>query len=217
MGEEIRLEYNFATGDQLSASLLPALEFVLDNAGLKPAGIDVYGITTGPGLFTGIRVGLATLKGLLYDLNKPVVAVTTLEAAAFKCAEPNRVISLIDARRNEVYMAGYDRTDDGLKEFFPPRLIPVNGLPEELAEIHGKGKQSLLFTGSGAAAHEAYLAETFPGTAVLHRSLFLAAEVCKITSARFSSGNYLEDMQSLMPVYIRKPDAEVNYCRTARK
>lgn len=216
-GTEVLVEYNFAIGEELSAALLPSLGFILKEAGLKPADIDVYGITTGPGLFTGIRVGLATLKGLLFGMNKPVVAVTTLEAAALKCLEQCRkqesvVIPLIDARRSEVYMAGYDCRGGDLKEIFSPRLIPITGLREELRGLRGKaGKQALFFTGSGAAVHEAYLAETFPKGDILQRSFFLAPEVCKITWERFSAGNYLEDLQLLMPVYIRKPDAEVNY------
>jgi tRNA threonylcarbamoyladenosine biosynthesis protein TsaB len=216
-GEEIRMEYNFAAGDELSVSLLPALEFILGGAGLEPADIDVYGITTGPGLFTGIRVGLAALKGILFGMNKPVVAVTALEASAFKCATPGRVISLIDARRNEVYMAGYINRGEGLKEFISPRLVPVDRLRQELPEFHGKVKQPFLFTGSGALVNEAFLGELFPAGEVLHRSLFLAPEVCKIASNRYLSGHYLEDLQLLMPVYIRKPDAEVNYGKAARK
>jgi tRNA threonylcarbamoyl adenosine modification protein YeaZ len=216
--QEVLVEYNFAIGEELSASLVPSLGFILGEAGLKPADIDVYGITTGPGLFTGIRVGLATLKGLLFGLKKPVAAVTTLEASAYKCSKQKpTVISLIDARRNEVYMAGYESLGEHLKEMISPRLVSINEVPDELKGLQDKPKLSILFTGSGAAVHEGYLKETFPKGEVLHRSYFLAPEVCKITAFRFASGNYLEDLQQLMPVYIRKPDAEVNYGKIVRK
>ncbi len=203
------VEYNFSTPGDLSASLIPSLEFLLKGAALKPGDIDVYGIGIGPGLFTGIRVGLATLKGFLFGQNKPVVPVVTLEALAYKHIQPGvTVIPLIDARRDEIYIAGYNSENQGkqrVSETLPPRLIHIRRLKETLS-----GLDNLYFLGSGAGVHMDFVKETFGTAEVVCRSSFLAAEICGIAYRQFSEGDYITDLQQLLPLYIRKPDAEIN-------
>ncbi|MBE0665367.1 MAG: tRNA (adenosine(37)-N6)-threonylcarbamoyltransferase complex dimerization subunit type 1 TsaB, partial [Candidatus Aminicenantes bacterium] len=97
--EEILQEYNFSTRDNLSAVMIPSLEFLLRSLGMKISQIDLFGVAVGPGLFTGIRIGLATLKGMNFAAAKPMVAVNTLEALAFKFADSKKnIVALIDAR-----------------------------------------------------------------------------------------------------------------------
>ncbi len=209
LGNDVRAEYNFTSLDTLSATLIPALDFLLKSVDKKPGDIDVYGITTGPGLFTGIRVGMSALKGLLFGLDKPVVPVTTLYALAHKCPDietGSTVIPLIDARRNEVYFAAYKRLDDTFEEISPPRLIPIDQLPGNLGPVENPH-----FIGSGAGVHGAKIEETFGAGKIISRSSFLAPETCKIAHKEYLEGNYITDLQKLMPVYIRKPDAELNY------
>jgi tRNA threonylcarbamoyl adenosine modification protein YeaZ len=218
--EKIELEYNFATHDELSSSLIPSVEFVLNSVSpaLKPDDIDVYGIATGPGLFTGIRVGLATLKGLTLEAGKPVVPVVTLEALAYKYNESESpVIAMIDARREEVYIAAYRFTgkDRIAEQLLPPALIGIDTLPQHLEPL---GKQDRLrFIGSGAEAHKTFIREHFTTGRIYRRSYFLASEICKITARKHKNKEYITDMQQLMPFYIRKPDAEQNLARKKKK
>lgn len=192
-GYDILVEYKFTTTEKLSASLLPKIEFVLNSTGLKPRDIDVYGIAIGPGLFTGIRVGLATLKGLLFGQNKPVVPIVTLKALAYKYIKGNfTVIPLIDARREEVYFAGYNCFNDEIKEIICPQLIHINKLKKKL-----NGIEKVLIVDSITEAH----------------SPFLAPEICKIAHEKFLERDYIEDLQKLIPFYVRKPDAEQNYSK----
>ena len=86
--ESLALEYNFISQDNLSAMLVPSLEFILKALGLQIAQIDVFGISLGPGLFTGIRIGMATLKGLAFAERKPVVGVISLKALAVQACSP---------------------------------------------------------------------------------------------------------------------------------
>lgn len=205
--DEIQVEYNFTTLDGLSASLVPALEFVLRSAGLKLDDINIFGICIGPGLFTGIRVGMATLKGLLFDQAKPVVPVLSLKALAYNYIKSDfTIIPLIDARRNEVYMAGYNHFENKIKEVIIPQLIPINRLEETLAEIN-----DVHFIGSGAEVHKEFLKKTFHNSKIFYRSSFLASEICKIAYPKFLKNEYITDLQQLLPFYIRKPDAEINY------
>ena len=208
-GDDVRVEYNFTSLDSLSTILIPALEFVLKSVDMKPGDIDVYGITTGPGLFTGIRVGLSALKGLLFGLGKPVVPVTTPRALAHKCMDMetgSTIIPLIDARRDEVYFAVYKRLDVTFEDISPPRLISIDDLPGNLDNV-----ENLYFVGSGAEIHRAKIDARFGTGKIVSRSSFLAAETCKITYMEYLDGNYITDLQKLMPVYIRKPDAELNF------
>jgi tRNA threonylcarbamoyladenosine biosynthesis protein TsaB len=208
-GEEILLEYNFATRDELSVSLIPSLEFVLNSAGLKLSSIDVFGIGVGPGLFTGIRVGLATLKGLLMAEPKPVVPVVTLEALAYKYIEPEfTTVSLIDARKNQVYMAAYrfSRDHKQMEQVIPPELLSIHQLKERLESL-----DNFNFVGSGAEVYKSFIKENFKQSKVYQRSFFLASEICKIAFHNYLKKKYITDLQQLKPIYIRKPDAEQNY------
>lgn len=206
-GDEIQVEYNFTTQDGLSASLVPALEFVLRSAGLKLADIDVYGICIGPGLFTGIRVGMATLKGLLFQQDKPVVPVLSLKALAYKYIRSDfTIIPLIDARRDEVYIAGYNCLEKKIKEIIPPQLIAVGQLEETLDKI-----ENVQFIGSGAEVHKELIKKNYHSSKIFYRSSFLASEICKVTYQQFLKKDYITDLQQLLPFYIRKPDAEINY------
>jgi len=187
------------------------------NPPLNFSDIDVYSITIGPGLFTGLRVGLATFKGILLDTKKPVVPVISLEAVAYKLR--NRgipVVSMIDARRNELYIAIYSSDGEDLREISSPELIPVEKLEEHVSGILKPG-EAAVFTGSGASVYHEQLKESFPKCQIDIRSFFLAPEVNLIAAREYKKKAYITDLQKLLPLYIRKPDAEQNYERAEGK
>lgn len=208
---EILCEYNFSSQDRLSASLIPVIDFLLKECGLNLGAVDVFGIAIGPGLFTGIRVGLAALKGLLFAAGKPVVGVVTLKALAHKylpnAAGNDVLIPLIDARRSEVYAAGYTIYRGEIEEIMAPFLVHIGELKNELAALQTTG---LFFLGSGAEVHKELLAENFKRSKIYYRSSFLAAEIGKMTYHDYLRKNYITDLRQLFPFYIRKPDAERN-------
>lgn len=210
-GEEILFEYNFTSHNLLSSSLIPTTGFLLKSAGLTLKDINVFGIAIGPGLFTGIRVGLSTLKGLLFTGKKPVAAVTTLKALAYKYIDSEKemlVFPLIDAKRDEVYLAGYKLSGQNISEILPPCLVHIDDLREKLASFHPTG---CYFVGSGANVHQALLRESFEKGRILHRSSFLAPEIAKIAYHDYLAKNVISDLQQLLPFYIRIPDAEQNF------
>lgn len=218
--EEIRLEYNFATLDDLSATLIPSIEFVLNSIGVKIQDIDVFGICTGPGRFTGIRVGLSTLKGLLMAGPKPVVAVDTLKTLAYKFNySTTPVISLIDAKREEVYAAGFRFQSPGLpEEWLPPALIGIGELKDYVGNyIPDIDGTQLRFVGSGAEAYAESIKESFALAKIRKRSYFVASELCKLAFKMYNADMYETDMQKVAPFYIRKPDAEQNYEKAQAK
>jgi len=100
--------YNLEVGTKLSLLLIPTIERVLEAAGLSLKDIDYFASGIGPGSFTGLRVGLAAIKGLSFALRKPVLAISTLDILARNiCATDKYIIPLIDAKRNLIYTAFY--------------------------------------------------------------------------------------------------------------
>jgi tRNA threonylcarbamoyl adenosine modification protein YeaZ len=208
---DVLLEYNFTSRDNLSAVLVPSLEFVLKSLDMRIAQVDGFGIGIGPGLFTGIRIGMATLKGLAFAEKKPLVGVTSLMALACKLADAGGdVVSLIDAKKGEVYLGGYRFAGGEAVVIIPPCLLKIDDLGPALA-----GFPDRIFTGSGAVKHADYLQRTFPGSRLLQRSSFLASEIGRIALARFRRHDFLTDPQGLLPFYLRRPDAETNLARSA--
>jgi tRNA threonylcarbamoyladenosine biosynthesis protein TsaB len=209
--DEIVLEYNFSSRDDLSTMLIPSLEFLLSSLGMEVSQIDLFGVAIGPGLFTGIRIGLATLKGLNFAAAKPMVGVNTLEALAYKFADTKKtIVPMIDARKGEVYLGCY-RFDGGeMKELLPPRLIKTADTVELLVPYTDR-----VFVGSGAENHGDFLKKAFPDSRLLYRSNFLASEIGKIALQRFRRRQFVTDLQDLLPVYIRRPDAESNLAKSS--
>lgn len=203
------LEYNFSADDNLSALFLPSLDFLLKSLRLQIADFEGVGIAVGPGLFTGIRVGLAALKGILFGRNTPLVPVVTLQALAYKCLDSREPIAaLIDARRGDVYLGCY-RSDDGWPaEVREPALVPCDQIQGVLTST-----PRCAFVGSGADLHKEYLKKRFPDSKFYFRSHFLASEIGKIAYHRLLRGDFVTDPQSLAPLYLRPPDAEAKIDR----
>ncbi len=212
-GKLILTEYNFITGDKLTSVLIPAIEFVLNATKLKMEDIDLFGIGIGPGLFTGIRIGLSTIKGLLIGKETPVVPVVTLKATAYKYNKINSLmIALIDAKRDELYIAGYEILKNEIKEILAPDLININELPSKL-----KGYSDYHFVGDGVEVHKDYLKIFFPGNKHIQRSSFLASEIGKIAHDRYLRNQYITNLQDLKPFYLKKPDAEKSNHKSENK
>lgn len=202
-GEQIIIEHNFITQNNLASTLVPAIEFVLNSVRLRISDIDVFGIGIGPGLFTGIRVGLSTLKGLIFKEMKPVVPVITLKALAYKSFDSNStIISLIDAKRDEVYIAGYNFINNNVKEVIAPDCVHIHELKTILKEV-----QNFNFIGSGAEVYGKFIKKNLKKSKIFHRSPFLSSEICRIAFNEYKRKNYINDLKKLLPLYIRRPDA----------
>ena len=127
-----------------SETLLPMIDTALRACGLTVADLDVLGVTNGPGSFTGLRIGLSLVKGLALPRQIPCAPVSTLEALARGMAGQGTVVGALDARRGQVYWAGFDRATH-------ERLTPDDAAPVEALEKFVSGcKKPLFFVGDGA-------------------------------------------------------------------
>lgn len=186
--------------------LLDAVDRLLGAAGMTVADLDGFGVAIGPGSFTGLRVGLATVKGLALATGKPVAGVSTLQTLAMQtphAALP--VCALLDARKKEVYAARYVWQDGVLQSTGPERVLPPETL---LSELTGE----VLFVGDGATAYRTLIVRQLGSRAHFLPAAYdppRAAHAALLAAEIFSAGEARPAAQ-INPVYIRPSEAELN-------
>ena len=185
--------------------LLPAIERVLSIAAESIKDIDLFACTLGPGSFTGVRVGVSTIKGLALALEKPVVGVSSLDALALNLSHATQTICpMLDARRQEIYVALYKP----LEGYAPHRISEEQVVSPKrfLKTIEG----DVIFVGDGSIAYEPLIREVmqsrahFSGPGEGH---IRAGAVGLIGLKRYQGGDIL-DKVSVMPRYLRLSYAE---------
>jgi len=197
------------------AERLPLEVTALPSAhGLALAAIDLFAVASGPGSFTGLRIGIATMQGLAFVTGRPIVGVSALEAFAQVAAERIPAGALagvwMDAQRGEVFAALYRVT--GAEPFAPARVEeieePVVGDPSLIAD-RWRAAGAVTFTGDGAARYRHLL-----GGAAFIDPLPLAGAIARMAAARAARGESAGPA-AVRPLYIRRPDAEIDRDRRA--
>jgi len=191
-----------------SRHLLGMVRQVCIEAGLDWSRIDACAVTGGPGSFTGLRIGISTVKGLCFALGKPLVAVSTLEVLAYQaCGEeggvPESVLSLINARRKEVYAGWYIRDAGGLlRPIGPAQAVPIDGVIETapLRPLRVVGDGALLYR---ERIESAYGKEVISPDSTVH--VPRASTLVRLAIPRLFDGKTV-DPASFTPEYLRKPD-----------
>ncbi len=188
-----------------SVTLLPMAEALLKNTGLTAADVDVFAVSHGPGSFTGVRIGVSTVKGLAWAAQKPCVGVSTLEAMAFNglCAAPESLICCaMDARRAQVYNALFRLSGGRPERLCPDRAI---SLSELAAELGRREEKSIFVTGDGAALTAAALSEAgLPAVRAPEPAAYQSAwGVCMAAQDK-----PVCTADELLPVYLRLSQAE---------
>jgi tRNA threonylcarbamoyladenosine biosynthesis protein TsaB len=171
-------------------ALAPMVEAVMRKAGIGFAALDRLAVTTGPGTFTGQRVGLAFMRGLRVALKKPLIGVTTLEAMACATGAP-RAAAIHDAKRDEAYLLLWERGEIVL----PPTVMPFE---EALTRIRAFGP--CVLCGTGAPAAKTALGAEFHLTEIRQPD---ALWVARLALTRAASDN------PPAPLYLRAPDAKL--------
>ncbi len=189
--------------------LLPMIEHCLSVSHLNFGDIDAYACTNGPGSFTGVRIGVATIKGLAFGTATPCVPVSTLEAIAENLRPlPGVYCAAMDARRGEVYTALFDTDEDGnLRRLTEDEALPLNDLPKRIRPYLASRR---IYT-AGDGAHLAKKVLTDADLPCDHTPLLLsmqtAASVARV-AARTLIGGFSADCTRLSPLYLRVPQAE---------
>jgi tRNA threonylcarbamoyladenosine biosynthesis protein TsaB len=206
--QKILAELYLDTGVGHTEVLLPALERLFLLTGLTTERIDLLACTTGPGSFTGVRIGVSTIKGLALATGKPIVGVSTLEALAMNAFPSRRLICpLVDALKNQVYAGLYRMGLDGLPEAVAPdRLTDIDFLVKTLAG------EEVDFVGEAAVLYQKLICEEGAGESALQTCRccrFSASSVGLIGLHRYQHGR-TEDPLTFSPSYLRLSEAENN-------
>ena len=195
-------QYSQCSGLTHSRTLLPMAEDMLKNAELTLDKVDLFAVAHGPGSFTGIRIGVSTVKGLAWAADKPCVGVSTLEAMAWHgLAAGGLVCPVMDARRSQVYNALFKVENGKPVRLCEDRPIALSQLAEELRDLNAPA----FLIGDGAELAEKYLREQGLACTVAPENLrWQSAWGVAMAAMDKTPGN----ADALLPLYLRLSQAE---------
>lgn len=217
--EDGRLVSEFYTDAGLthSQTLMQMVDAVLTAAGLTLSSIDALAVAKGPGSFTGIRIGMAAVKGLAQSLNVKCYGVSTLEAMAYSfLGEDCSVCAVMDARREQVYTALFDVKEDRVIRLSTDSAISVVDLKAVLSDISQKSK--IVLVGDGSDVYYKTLVEGNPYIVkALQPMRYQRAYGVAVAVFSSLSSNMSSSFETLQPVYLRAPQAERELKRIKRE
>jgi len=217
----LRGEATAPPGRPHAAALLPAVEAALAEAGCRLEDVEAFAVSIGPGSFTGLRIGLATVKAFVLGDDRPAAAVPTLAALAWPLRPRGGgevgILACLDARRGELYAAGYRGSQAGLAPWIPESVWRPEELAKRAAERFAGQDESLWLVGEALEEVEAALREG-GGTALVHRappgSERPRARAVGELGLRMLGRGEGGPARHLVPRYLRRAEAEAR--RTGR-
>lgn len=192
-----------------AATILPLIESVFASAQITPNDLCGIAVSLGPGSFTGLRIGLATAKGLAYPANLPLIGVSTLHAGAARVPGFNGLIgAMFDARKNEVYSALFRRSQNDLTRVTPDAVLSIKSAIAMLRD-HWEESDSVILVGGGAKAYEREIRKSLAAVQISDGACYssMATQTALLAAARFDGAGV--DPSGLIPVYLRAPEARV--------
>jgi tRNA threonylcarbamoyladenosine biosynthesis protein TsaB len=206
--EGVLAEFHAAKGRRHAETLVPAIDFVRRQARIDLADIGAVAVDIGPGLFTGLRVGVASAKAMAQALRVPMIGVSSLDLLAFPLRYGRRVIvTVIDARRGEVFYASYRPVPGGVQRVTPYQVGTADDLASELLAT---GEECLV-VGDGALRYASSFEDVarieFGSTGNAYPS---ASALVELAHPRALREEFVQPAE-VAPLYLRKADAEINW------
>ena len=200
--------FEVSRGRRHAETLAPAIEFLCRQADIEIAEFGAIAVDVGPGLFTGMRVGLATGKAIAQALRVPMIGISSLDLLAFPLRYTDRTIAaVIDARKGEVFYAFYRPVPGGVQRVTEPMVGSVDDL---VAELMARG-QNVVCVGDGALRYQEEIAA---GVRCEFAEQFLsnpsAAPLVQLAHARALREEWVNPWE-IQPMYLRAPDAQINW------
>lgn len=192
-------ENSLNNGKTHSENLMPLIAELLKRNNLELKDIDLIAVSCGPGSFTGIRIGIASIKPIAEIYNIPVASVTSLETLARIDESSRNKISLIDCKNNQVYFGVFDKDYNLIEEY---KADDINNLLNVM-----KKYKNAVAIGDGAILHKDLLIQNLNGIEVLDSYLQTAENTGKIGYKKYLNKE-LENADTIMPLYLRKSQAE---------
>lgn len=196
-----------------SQKLVPMLRELLKSMKMTLADMDIFAAVTGPGSFTGIRIGVTTIKALAYAAKKPVAGITSLDALANAAAASGDTIvcPMLDARNNQVYTALYKYNNGLMVNASGYMGVHVSELVRQIEEIN----KNVIFTGDGAALHRDFLKTELGERCIFMPDFMLqqmAASAAQMALSLALRGETISCFD-LTPFYLRPSQAEREYAK----
>jgi len=198
-------EYTLNNKAEHSVLIMEMIDNMLKSSNLTIDDIDGFVVSKGPGSFTGLRIGMATIKGLSFGANKPYISISTLDALAYSLLNFDGIICpIMDALRDSVYTAMYKNNNGSLESILEPSALDL----EELVTILKEKNEKVIFTGDGLIKHKSYLQENlekayFPPN---HLSIIRASSLGEVGLMKLLQGE--ADDPNSSPFYLKKPQAQ---------
>lgn len=208
VAEENKLigEFSINTALTHSQTLMPMVDELLKNTGLSVNDIGAVAVNAGPGSFTGVRIGVAAVKGIAFPKNLPCVSVSTLESMAYNMLGNDCVVcSVMDARCSQVYNALFRVKDCTVTRMTDDRAHSLTDLKNELQYISEK----VVLVGDGAVLCSEFLGSELENImlAPFNNRIQTASSVAYAAFEKINNGETLT-ADELMPVYLRLPQAQ---------
>lgn len=189
--------------------LVPAIDFCFERAGVTLASVAGVAVGLGPGLFTGMRVGIATAQTLAHARRLPVVGMNALDLLAFPVRYVRRdrlICAVIDARRSELFWAFYRPSHGGVQRVTDLRVGPAEKLAGEIEAV----REDVLCVGDGAVATAPLLESAGAAVASHGNAAPNAWSLVEIALPRFMREE-TQQPDDLRPIYVRKADARISW------
>jgi|LSQX01.3.fsa_nt_gb tRNA threonylcarbamoyladenosine biosynthesis protein TsaB len=190
-----------------SEKIMPMIEEILNSSEIDIKDIDIFAAAVGPGSFTGLRIGIAAIKGFAQAIDRPVVGVSTLEGLAYNTGINQYILSpIMDARRNQVYNAIYKWNNNELEEIEAPRALALGELMKEIIN----NKRQVIFTGDGVDVYKETLLSELGNLCILapyNQRINRASSIAEIALRKAEKGE-IQDYSTFVPFYLRKSQAE---------
>lgn len=208
-------EITFNCKKQHAQILMPIIDELFKSTGMSISDVDGFVASKGPGSFTGLRIGLATIKGLCQGSKKPFVTVSTLDSLAYNLAYTDGIICpILDALRDNVYTALFNFNDNKLNRISDYMNVSL----DELISILKEKNCNISFVGDEALKFKERLLSQLPNAnyAPVHLNLAKASSMGELGLKSLLSG-IEDDIYSSVPMYLRKPQAEREYEEKMRR
>lgn len=198
--DNVIVENSLNDGKTHSENLMTIMENTLEENKIKLSDIDLIACSVGPGSFTGIRIGVSSIKAIAEVLDVPVAAVTSLEALAKNVELKDvTIVSLIDAKNDQVYAGIFDDEYNKKEEYISDSIYTV------IERV--KGYDNVIFVGNAAVKYKELLDSNFENVVVAENNLQSASSVGKIGYKKHKEKD-LTSADTIMPMYLRKSQAE---------
>lgn len=196
-------EYVIRNQRKHSQNIMMMTERLFDDLGMDISEIDVFSVTSGPGSFTGLRIGISSVRAFAQAMKKPVAPVNTLEALAYNFSLSDAVIvPMLDARRDEVFTAAYEFKNGTATELTPPCVMTIGEICEKYKD------SNVILTGDGAIIHR----DELNGFTLAPLNLAeTRASSLALAAYKKAEKNELCDYNHVSPLYLRKSQAEREY------